>query len=91
VRKAARSRQESGDVARAEENVASQQRRMADLEAELQRELDAMSRTFDAQTEPLAEIAVKSKPSGLHVAFLGVGWLPVAVGGHSAVPPSSGP
>ena len=76
VRKAGRMSKESGDVARAEENLAVRKERLEELEAKLNEELAAMSSAYDAQNEKLERVVIRPKSSGLQVDFVGIGWVP---------------
>ncbi|MCC7259073.1 MAG: ATP-binding protein [Gammaproteobacteria bacterium] len=67
---------ESGDVRRAEETLTRVQADQEALQAEFQRELDALQGRFAAQAEPLETIPVRPKAGDIEVRFLGVGWIP---------------
>ncbi len=76
IRKAGSARQQAGDVKRARETVAKVQSDLQVLDAELNQEIDALDTSFDAQAEELNEIAIRPKSTDIHVAAIGLGWLP---------------
>ena len=49
---------------------------MADLNAALEKEVEALDTSFDAQSEELKEIVVRAKSTDIHVALTGLVWLP---------------
>jgi hypothetical protein len=71
-----RIRKESGDVARAEESAETLRSQLAELEAELQGEVDKIESGFDALSEPLEQITIAPKSSDIHIHFVGLGWAP---------------
>ncbi len=76
VRKAGRAGQASADVRRAKETVTAVQTRITELEREFEAEVEKLASAYDAQNEELQEIAVKAKTTDIHVALLGLGWIP---------------
>lgn len=74
VRKAGRMGQQSGDVKRAEEIVASVREELIELQAQFDDEVDALDDAYDAQTEELKEITVRARATNIHVDFIGIGW-----------------
>lgn len=76
MRKAGSARQQAGDVKRAKQTVAKVQTDLQNLEAELEHEIDALDTSFDAQAEELTELAIRPKSTDIHIAAIGLGWLP---------------
>lgn len=76
VRGFGRMQDESSDVARAEENAEGIRAQLAELEAELQREVDALADSFDAQREPLSTVTIAPKSSDIVIHFVGLAWVP---------------
>jgi hypothetical protein len=71
-----RAAQQSGDVSRANESVQALQQQYADLEAQLQGEIDALGAAFDAQTETLDRTFIKAKSGDVHVQLVALAWVP---------------
>ncbi len=71
-----RAAQQRGDVARAGETVQALQQQYADLEAQLQGEIDALGAAFDAQTETLDRTLIKAKSGDVTVQLLALAWVP---------------
>ena len=71
-----RAAQQSSDVARAGETVQALQQQYADLEAQLQAEIDALGASYDAQSESLERIPVKAKSGDVHVQLVALVWVP---------------
>jgi hypothetical protein len=76
VRRTGSIARESGDVRRAEETLEQVRADQEALQAEFQRELDALQVRYDAQAEQLKEIVIRPKTGDIEVRFLGVGWVP---------------
>lgn len=76
ARGAGRAAQQSGDVTRANESVQALQQQYADLEAQLQADIDALGETYDAQTEELVRIPIKAKSGDVHVQLVALAWVP---------------
>ena len=70
---------EAGDVKRAEETAKAVQAQLVELEAQMERDLQALE-PFDAQGEQLEEITVKAKSTDIHIHFVALGWLPYGRG-----------
>lgn len=79
-----RAGQESGDVARAEEDVATAQAALAALQEQFKAEVDA-STAPDAQFAPLDTIKVRAKKTGINVRAVTLVWLPAWVDASGAV------
>ncbi len=76
VRRTGSIARESGDVRRAEETLAQVRADQEALQAEFQKELDALQASYDAQAEQLKEIVVRPRAGDIEVRFLGIGWVP---------------
>lgn len=71
-----RAAQQRGDVSRAGETVEALQQQYADLEAQLQSEIDELGAAFDAQTEALDKTVIKAKSGDVHVQLVALAWVP---------------
>jgi hypothetical protein len=80
VRGAGRSMREAGDVDRAEENLEAFRQQLADLEAQIKSEIDAMSERVDVTTEDFEKVSLKPKKTGITVRALVLAWEPYWVG-----------
>ena len=78
ARSAGRASKEASDVARAEEKAAGLRDELARVEAELEREMEAIDLAMDPQTEPLERETVQAKQTAMHVAELALAWVPFA-------------
>lgn len=76
ARHVSRSMDKAGDIRRAQETLADKQRRLADLEAQFQREINNLSLEFDPMTEVLERVSVKPRKSDIIVDLIGVAWMP---------------
>lgn len=74
VRAAGRAAKEYSDVSRAGENVASIDQQIADLNAQLEAEVNALDTKIDPTTEAFDKISVRPKKTGITVRFVGLGW-----------------
>jgi hypothetical protein len=82
-----RMQKESGDVARAQETAETLRAQQAELEAELQREIDAIDAGFDALSEPLEQITIAPKSADIHILFIGLAWAPHTRGEQGQLTP----
>lgn len=73
-----RIQREAADVQRAETSVTSVKAQIAELEAELQSEIQRIESNFDALTEPLDEVKIAPKQADIAVHFVGLAWAPHA-------------
>lgn len=80
VKGAGRSMRESGDVDRAEENVEALRQQLADVEAQIRSEVDALSERVDVSMEEFEKVSVKPKKTGITVRALVLAWEPYFVG-----------
>lgn len=76
VKSISRAQRQGADVARAEESVEGIQQQIADLEAELQAEIEKLSGGFDATAVSLETVQVAAKSTDLSVKVFGLLWLP---------------
>ncbi|MGB5347075.1 MAG: hypothetical protein WBN23_12990, partial [Woeseia sp.] len=76
IRSASGARKEAGDVERAEQTVANVQAEIDELNKTLQKEVDALDTSFDAQTEELDEVTIRPKSTDIHIKLFGLVWLP---------------
>jgi hypothetical protein len=76
MRDVGRSVDESGDVARAKETLATVKQRQADLDAEFQTEVDALEAQIDPMSETLDKVLVRPRKSDITVDSLGLVWMP---------------
>jgi len=76
TRGAGRAMQQSGDVARAQETLAAEQQKYAELEAKLQAEVDALGAAYDAQQEELEAVVVRAKSTDVQVQLCALLWMP---------------
>jgi hypothetical protein len=76
ARGAGRTYQEQQDVARAEETVASLQKQLADLNAELETEVDNLQERFDPEAGELEVLGLKPRKTDVEVRFLTLAWAP---------------
>ncbi len=61
---------------RADQNVADAKQKLADLETQLQSEIDALTAKTDPQTESLEKIFMRPRKSDITVDALGLVWMP---------------
>jgi len=76
MRDVGRSMDEAGDVKRAEETLTALKQDLADLEAKLQTEIEALESKFDPKSEALDKVLVRPRKSDITVDALGVVWTP---------------
>jgi hypothetical protein len=76
ARGAGRTYQEQQDVARAEETVATLQKQLADLNAELETEVDNLQERFDPEAGELEVLGLKPRKTDVEVRFLTLAWAP---------------
>jgi hypothetical protein len=77
---------QAGDVGRAKENVAAIDRQIADLESELQAELDQRAAATDPVTEKLEAVALRPKKSDISVRLVALAWAPFGGEAGDAAP-----
>ncbi|MFY9571124.1 MAG: ATP-binding protein [Blastocatellia bacterium] len=76
ARGVSRSMKEKEDIGRAQESVESLQGQLADLEAQLQSEIQVLESKVDAQSEPLESIPIKAKKANISVQVVALAWTP---------------
>jgi len=67
---------EAADVERAMQTAAKVKEEIANLNIELEKEVDQLDTAFDAQAEELDEFVVRAKSTDIHVSLTGLVWLP---------------
>ena len=76
ARAGGRTFQEQQDVARAQETVAALQKQLADLNAELETEVDNLQERFDPEAGELEVLGLKPRKTDVEVRFLSLVWAP---------------
>jgi hypothetical protein len=76
VRAGGRTYQEQQDVARAAETVAAVDKQLADLNAELETEIDHLQERFDPEAGELEVLGLKPRKTDVVVRFLTLAWAP---------------
>ncbi|MEM7048980.1 MAG: DUF87 domain-containing protein [Acidobacteriota bacterium] len=80
VRGVGRSYKQGQDVGRAQENVASYERQMAELQADLEAEIDALKERYDPQLLELDTVEVKPRRTDIEVRLVALAWVPTVAG-----------
>jgi hypothetical protein len=86
MRSANRIRKESGDVSRAEETVEATSQQLADLEAQIEAEVQGIQAQYDASAVSLEAVSVKPKKSTINVRLFTLAWAPYSSQGGVAKP-----
>ncbi len=76
IRGISRSRKESQDIERAEENLEALQEQLTILQEELHQGIETIASQWDSQTETLENIAIRPKKTNISTHLVSVGWLP---------------
>jgi hypothetical protein len=76
ARGVSRSMKESGDVTRAQESVEAVNQQLADLDAQLKAETEAIQQAADPQTEDLEKVSLKPTKSDIAVKLTTLVWAP---------------
>ncbi len=84
VRGVGRTYQERQDVNRVEENIESLKKQLADLNAELETEVDNLEERFDPEAGELEVLGLKPRKTDVEVRFLTLAWAPMREGGEPA-------
>lgn len=71
-----RAMQQGEDVTRAQENVQAMQQQLADLEADMKAEVDALAAKTDPATEDMDTLVLKPKKSDIAVQLVSLVWTP---------------
>ena len=74
-----RTMKESEDIGRAQESLEAARAQKADLEAQVQAEVDALGGTMDPATEAFDAVTIKPKRTDLSVQVVGLAWAPAWV------------
>ncbi len=85
-----RSLDQSGDVGRAEQDVARLREELKALEAQLQAEIETLGGRIDPLTETLETITVRPEKSDVSARLVALGWLPSWAGPGGARVPARG-
>jgi hypothetical protein len=88
ARGAGRAAQQHQDVARAQENVGAVSQQLADLEAELQAEIDALEAATDPLSENLQTVSLRPKKADISVRRVALVWVPVLRSDSGATTPA---
>jgi hypothetical protein len=76
IRNVGRTMQERQDVTHAEENVESLRKQLADLNAQLEAEVDRLEERFDPEAEELEVLGLKPRRQDVEVRLLTLAWAP---------------
>ncbi len=76
ARGVSRSMKEAGDVTRADETVEAVTQQIADLDADLKAETEAIQTSSDPQTEELEKVSLKPTKANIAVKLLTLAWAP---------------
>ena len=76
ARGVSRSMKEAGDVSRAQESVEAVNQQLADLDAQLKAETEAIQQAADPQTEDLEKVSLKPTKSDIAVKLTTLVWAP---------------
>jgi len=76
IRKAGQSGKEAGDVKRAKQTAKKVRADITALNNRLAADIRSLETAYDAQAEELTEIRVRPKTTDIHVALIGLGWMP---------------
>lgn len=76
ARSAGRMSKERSDVARAAQKVDDLQQQLADLESQLQQEMDAIDLAHAPESAPLDTLEIRAKQTDMHVTELALAWVP---------------
>ncbi len=85
ARSAARTKQHSGNVTRAEENHEAAVAALQELEASVAEELQLEADAFDALTAQLDNVVIRPRSTDVHVQVVALAWVPWVAGEHGAL------
>jgi len=88
ARGVSRTARESADVGRAIESVEAVRARITELEQQFQADLDAIHAAVDPHTEPLEQLTIRPKKTGIKVRVLTLAWVPHWAQPNGAVTPA---
>jgi Sec-independent protein translocase protein TatA len=86
VRSAGRVRKEAGDVSRAEETVEAMTQQLADIEAQVEAEVQTLQSQYDTSAVTLQGMAIKPKKTNINVRLFTLAWAPYTSEGGTAKP-----
>jgi hypothetical protein len=86
ARAGTRAYEQSQDVGRADENIQAVQQQLADLNAQMQADLDATAAKFDAAAEELERISLRPKKTDVKVRLVALAWAPHWQAGDQLTP-----
>jgi hypothetical protein len=86
VRSAGRIRKEAGDVSRAEETVEAVTQQLADLEAQLESEVQGLQAQYDTASVSVEALAIKPKKTNINVRLFTLAWAPDRSEGGTLTP-----
>jgi hypothetical protein len=76
MRDVSRSIDEAGDVKRADQAVGAAKQKIAEIDAQLQAEIDALKSRLDPDQETLQKVLVRPRKGDIAVDALGLVWMP---------------
>ncbi|MGV6852984.1 MAG: helicase HerA domain-containing protein [bacterium] len=76
MKKASRMRKESGDVEHAQQQFASVQADIDELNRQFEQSVDQLDDKYDAQNEDLDEVIIRAKSMDIQIQLLGILWTP---------------
>ena len=87
VKSAGRMRKESMDVARAQQTAEAVKQEMAELDRQLQNDIDRLEASYDPAAEQLDEVMVKAKSTDITLETFGLAWMPYRKGSDGRLSP----
>ena len=87
VKSAGRMRKESMDVARAQQTAEAVKQEMAELDGQLQSDIDSLEASYDPASEQLEEVLVKPKSTDITLEAFGLAWMPYRKGSDGRLSP----
>ncbi|MGD9151254.1 MAG: DUF87 domain-containing protein [Desulfobacterales bacterium] len=87
VKSAGRMRKESMDVARAQQTAEAVKQEMAELDQQLQSDIDSLEASYDPAAEQLDEVMVKPKSTDITLEAFGLAWMPYRKGADGRLSP----
>ena len=81
-----RSAQQQSDVSRAKETVEAYKKQLEELNAEFEREADALASRVDPATETLETVLLKPKKTDIEIRLVALAWAPYRISGGQATP-----
>ena len=87
VKSAGRMRKESMDVAQAQETADAVKQQLAELDQQLQSDIDNLEASYDPAAEELDEVMVKPKSTDITLEAFGLTWMPYRKGADGRLSP----